>query len=71
MFRFHFGNRSTERNGFGVLRWKEGESSFLFLEFYLGSNFGLYSKRDFLTKMAEVGNKSLTEATTSWLSGNF
>ena len=35
----------------------------LFGGFYLGSNFGLNSKGDFLTKMSEVGNGCLTEGT--------
>ena len=39
--------------------------------FYLGSNFGLYSKGDFLTKRSEVGNGGLTEATPCGLSDNF
>ena len=43
----------------------------LFLGFYLGSNFGLYSKGDFLIEMVEVGNGGLTEATLGGLSDNF
>ena len=42
-----------------------------FLGFYLGSNFGLYSKEDFLTERAEESNGGLTEATSSGLSDNF
>ena len=44
---------------------------FFFLGFYLSSNFGLYSKGDFLTKMVEVGNEGLTKATFGGLSDNF
>ena len=39
------------------------ESSFFFLGFCLGSNFDLYSKKDFLMEMTEVGNGGLTEVT--------
>ena len=42
-----------------------------FLGFYLGSNFGLYSKEEFLTERAEVGNGGLTNANSSGLSDNF
>ena len=45
--------------------------SFFFLGFYLGSNFGLYGKEEFLTEMAEVGNGGLMETTLSGLSDNF
>ena len=75
--RFHFGNLSEERKGLwvwgflGILRQREGESSFFLLGFYLGSNFGLYSKGDFLTEMTKVGNRGPTEATSSGLSDNF
>ena len=43
----------------------------LFLGFYLVSNFGLYSKEDFLTETAKVGNRGLTEATSGGLSDKF
>ena len=42
-----------------------------FWGFYLGSNFDLYSKGDFLTKMAEVGNRYLMESTSGGLSDKF
>ena len=42
-----------------------------FLGFYLGSNFGLYSKEEFLTERVEVGNGGLTKATSGGLSDNF
>ena len=42
-----------------------------FLGFYLGSNFCLYNKEDFLTEMAEVGNGGLTDGTSGGLSDNF
>ena len=78
MFKIHFGNQSKERKGlwvwrfFGVLRYRKGESLFFFfLGFYLGSNFGLYSKEEFLMEMAEVGNGGLTEVTSGGLSDNF
>ena len=78
MFKFHLGNLSEERKGLWVLGIfrdsqveREGESSFYFLGFCLSSNFGLYSKGDFLTEMAEVGNGGLTEATSGGLSDNF
>ena len=45
--------------------------SFFFLGFYLGSNFDLYSKEEFLMERAEVGNGGLTEATSGGLSDNF
>ena len=50
---------------------RERESLFFLLRFYLGSNFGLYSKGNFLTERAEVGNGGQTEATSSGLSDNF
>ena len=56
---------------FGDFKVERGRELILFLGFYLGSNFGLYSKRDFLTERAEVGNGGLTEATTGGLSDNF
>ena len=42
-----------------------------FFRFYLRFNFGLYSKEDFLTEGAEVGNGGLMEATLGGLSDNF
>ena len=39
--------------------------------FYLGSNFGLNSKGDFLTKRAEVDNGFLTEGILGELSDKF
>ena len=75
--RFHFGNLSEERKGLwvwrflGILRYREGESLFFLLGFYLGSNFGLYRKKDFLMERAEVGNGDLTKATSNGLSNNF
>ena len=42
-----------------------------FWGFYLGSNFDLYSKGDFLTKMADVGNGYLMESTSGGLSDKF
>ena len=42
-----------------------------FLGFYLCSNFGLYSKGDFLTERAEVGYGGLTEANSGRLRDNF
>ena len=57
--------------GFGDSKVERGRELVLFLGFYLGSNFGLYSKGDFLTKMADVGNGGLTKATPGGLSDNF
>ena len=61
--------------GLGIFRdskvEREGESLFFLLGFYLGSNFGLYSKGDFLTEIAELGNGGLMEATLGGLSDNF
>ena len=37
----------------------------------MGSNFGLYSKEEFLTERVEVGNGGLTKATSGGLSDNF
>ena len=75
MFKFHLGNLSEETKGLWVLGIfrdsqvkREGESSFYFLGFYLGSNFGLYSKGDFLTEMVEMGNEGLIEAFSKDLS---
>ena len=75
VFKFHLGNLSEETKGLWVLGIfrdsqvkREGESSFYFLGFYLGSNFGLYSKGDFLTKMVEMGNEGLIEAFSKDLS---
>ena len=75
MFRFHLGNLSEETKGLWVLGIfrdyqveREGESSFYFLGFYLGSNFGLNSKGDFLTEMVEMGNEGLIEAFSKDLS---
>ena len=42
-----------------------------FWGFYLSSNFGLYSKGDFLMERAEVGNGCLIEGTSSRLSEKF
>jgi len=56
---------------FGDSKVKRGRELVLFLGFYLGTNFGLYSKWDFLTEKAKVGNGGLTEATLSGLSDNF
>ena len=42
-----------------------------FWGFYLGSDFGLYSKRDFLTERAEMGNECLTEGTSGGLNDKF
>ena len=58
----------------GIFRDSEverGRELVLFGEFYLGSNFGLYSKGDFLTERTKVGNGGLTGATLGGLSDNF
>ena len=60
--------------GLGIFRdskVERGREFILFLGFYLGSNFDLYSKGDFLIEMAKVGNRDLTEATLGGLSDNF
>ena len=56
---------------FGDSKVKRGRELVLFLGFYLGTNFGLYSKWDFLMERAKVGNEGLTEATPCGLSDNF
>ena len=57
--------------GFGDFKVEIGRELILVLGFYLGSNFGLYSKGDFLTERAEVGNGGLMEASSGGLSDNF
>ena len=61
--------------GLGIFRdfkvKRRRELILLFGGFYLGYNFGLYSKVDFLTEMAMVGNGCLTEGTSGGLSGKF
>ena len=60
--------------GLGIFRdfkVEIGRELVLVLGFYLGSNFGLYSKGNFLTEMAEVGNRGLTKTTSGELSDNF
>ena len=57
--------------GFGDFKVEIGRELILVLGFYLGSNFGLYSKGDFLTERAEVGYGGLTEANSGRLRDNF
>lgn len=50
---------------------ERGRELVLFGEFYLGSNFGLYNKGDFLTERTKVGNGCLTEVISGGLSDKF
>ena len=72
-------NQSKERKGkwvcefLGILRKRERERErerelVLFGGFYLCSNFGLYSKENFLTERAEVSNGCLMEGSSDGLS---
>ena len=61
--------------GLGIFWGSNVEKGRELVPFFQGSiwvsNFGLYSKEEFLMEKAKVGNGGLMEATSSGLSDNF